>query len=65
LFTNQTRSFAKRYFLINYEYSEDTYYRRIPLRGEHEKQLKTLQAGDTKVLAAPHFPYDGNTIMVE
>jgi uncharacterized protein YciI len=50
---------------VNYEYNEDAYYKRIPLRPEHEKALKSLQNGDTKVIAAPHFPYDANTIIVE
>jgi uncharacterized protein YciI len=35
------------------------------MRPDHEKQLKTLQTQDTKIIAAPGFPYDENTIIVE
>ena len=64
----QARSFAKRYFMINYEYTNDTYYKRIPHRDQHEKELSNLKAKNghtTKIIAAPHFPYDGNSIFVE
>lgn len=35
------------------------------MRPDHEKQLKILQTQDTKIIAAPGFPYDENTIFVE
>lgn len=74
------RGFAnKKYFMVKYEYVEDAYYRRsklfrwwcciiVPHRETHMKQidqLKTLAGGQTKVLGAPSFPYDGCTIFVE
>lgn len=38
----------------------------VPLRKEHEKQLKSLQSShSTKIIGAPHFPYTGNTLLVE
>lgn len=58
------RNFATRYYIINYQYVEDAFYKRIPMRSEHKKKLDALQTAETKVIAAPHFPYDQNTIMV-
>ena len=60
-----TRGFAKRYFKVNYRYKEDAYYKRIPMREEHQKQLEKLKEGDTKIIAAPHFPYEENTMIIE
>ena len=54
--------------MVNYTYNEDAYYKRIPHREAHEKELKNLKSqngGTTKILAAPHFPYDANTLIVE
>ena len=68
LLSSQSRGFAKHYFMVNYTYNEDAYYKRIPHREAHEKELKNLKSqngGTTKILAAPHFPYDANTLIIE
>lgn len=73
------RMFSKKYFLIEYDYVEDAYYKRskfyywslrdliVPHREQHLKlvQDQLKQSHQTKVLGAPFFPYDGATMLIE
>ena len=44
LLSQPIRGFAKHYFMVNYVYNEDAYYKRIPHREAHEKELKNLKS---------------------
>jgi hypothetical protein len=59
--------FSKKYFLVEYDYVEDAYYKRIPHREQHLKlvQDQLKQNHQTKVLGAPFFPYDGASMLIE
>ena len=64
--THQHRHFSKRYYIVNYKYEQDAYYKRIPMKSDRETQVqKLLNNSDTKILTAPHFPYDENTMLIE
>eukprot|EP00347_Sterkiella_histriomuscorum_P017030 403350925 len=60
------RFFSKRYFKVSYDYVEDAYYKRIPHRENHLKNLEALKAqNQTKLISVPFFPFDGNVMFIE
>ena len=64
--TSSRRLFSKRYFIVEYTYVEDAYYKRIPHKEQHLKQIETLKSdGKTKVMGAPFYPYDGCALLFE
>ena len=50
--------------MVNYKYDLDTYYKRIPQKDAHQKLLNNMSQ-KAKIIAAPHFPYEENTIIVQ
>jgi len=55
----------KRYYILTYKYIQDTFYKRIPFRDQHQKLIQDIQQNNTKVIAGNYFPLDGAVILFE
>ena len=64
-FTTTAGQFPERYFLVEYAYVQDAYYKRIPVRDEHLAALETLKTkASAKLITAPLFPYSGGVFFI-
>ena len=58
-------NFPERFFLVEYAYVEDAYYRRIPVRDEHLQALEKLKtSAQAKLITAPLFPDSGSVFFI-
>lgn len=61
-----TTAKTQQYFLVNYEYVQDAYYKRIPHRDAHEAHLQNfINQADAKVVSAPSHPHESATFFIE
>ena len=57
--------FPERYFLVEYSYIENAYYKRIPVRDAHLAALEKLKtSAQAKLITAPLFPYSGSVFFI-
>lgn len=77
-FKFSTTNGPKRYFMVEYVYTEDSYYKKskyppchlirmslVPHRENHLKALDSLkQTADAKLISSPFFPDNGSIVMV-
>ena len=57
--------FPERFFLVEYSYIENAYYKRIPVRDEHIAALENLKTrAQAKLITAPLFPYTGSVFFI-
>ena len=60
-----TGRFPERYFLVEYSFVQDAYYKRIPVRDEHLAALEKLKTtASAKLITAPLFPYTGSVFFI-
>ena len=73
-----TQSGPKRFFMVEYVYNEDAYYKKskltysltdlflVPHRENHLKALESLkQTADAKLISSPFFPDNGSVVLVQ
>ena len=57
--------YPERYFMVEYSYVQDAYYKRIPVRDEHLEALEKLKtSAQAKIITAPLFPYSGSIFFI-
>ncbi|EAR84894.3 YCII-like protein (macronuclear) [Tetrahymena thermophila SB210] len=53
----------QKYFIVEYKYVQDTYYKRIPYRQDHDKWVQKMEEKGNQIVGGSYFPLDGATII--
>lgn len=51
--------------MLKFNYTQDGYYRRIPLMEEHQQFITGLETGDTRVWGSNSFPADSRILLLQ